>query len=200
VLGRSLLRHKNEGPIHQVQLLQDALGLQCTKECPLTVTASKIRSAISRAFEMVTLTEDLFTCIALLNSLTVFPHLRSLITRDLSESTPSMPYSSSKIFALLENEQRILDADTKRTTSGEAIALTSQSRSRRRPIPTCSNCKKSGHTAAYCISEGGGMAGKTIDESRDARRADQNRQHGYASTIQPPLRRFHRAHPSFATS
>ena len=34
-----------------------------------------------------------------------------------------------------------------------------------KPPRLCSNCKKEGHLAAYCIKSGGGMAGKTLDEA-----------------------------------
>jgi hypothetical protein len=47
-----IAHHCNEGPISQIQLLQEALSLQCSKNVPLTTTASQIRTTISRAFEM----------------------------------------------------------------------------------------------------------------------------------------------------
>ena len=40
------LRHQSEGPIWQVQLLQEALSTQCTRSTPLPTTAEKICSAI----------------------------------------------------------------------------------------------------------------------------------------------------------
>jgi transposase InsO family protein len=164
-----IARHQNEGPIRQVQLLQEALSLQCSKATPLTVTASQICTAIARAFEMGQLTQDLFTCIALLNSLSDFPHLRSLITRDLSESTASTPYSSGRILTLLENEQRIITSDQKRN---DAIVLASQAATPKRTI--CSNCKKPGHGPNYCVAPGGGMSGRTVDEAKDAQRKDKD--------------------------
>ncbi|KAF8626135.1 hypothetical protein AX17_006595 [Amanita inopinata Kibby_2008] len=39
----------------------------------------------------------------------------------------------------------------------------------------CSNCKKPGHTVDYCISPSGGMARKTIEESKLAHREAQKR-------------------------
>jgi hypothetical protein len=164
-----IARHQNEGPIRQVQLLQEALSLQCTKTTPLTTTASQIRTAISRAFEMGQLTQDLFTCIALLNSLSEFSHLRSMITHDLSESTASTPYTSAHIFTLLENEQWIIASDQKRT---EATVLAAQNLQPKRTTILCSNCKKPGHVPNYCVANGGGMAGKSIDEAKEAQRKE----------------------------
>jgi hypothetical protein len=49
---------------------------------------------------------------------------------------------------------------------------------RDKPPRLCSNCKKEGHLATYCIKTGGGMAGKTLEEActaqRDARRNGRN--------------------------
>jgi hypothetical protein len=67
--------------------------------------------------------QNLFTCIAFLNSLSDFPQLRLVITYDLSESTASAQYTSGCIFTLLENKQRIIASDQKQNN---AIALASQ--------------------------------------------------------------------------
>jgi hypothetical protein len=117
------------------------------------------------------LTQDLFTCIALLNSLSDFLHLRSLITQDLSESTASAPYTSTRLFTLLENEQWIISSDQKRH---DAIALASQITPAKRTTTLCSNCKKPGHSVGYCVAPGGGMAGKTIDEAKDAQKREKD--------------------------
>ncbi|PPR05636.1 hypothetical protein CVT24_002865 [Panaeolus cyanescens] len=50
------------------------------------------------------------------------------------------------------------------------VALAAQTQAR--PTVVCTNCKKERHTAQYCISPGGGMAGKTREESKEARKKD----------------------------
>lgn len=67
----------------------------------LTITGSKMRRIVNRAFEMGTMTADLFLCIAMLNGLSEFPHLQTIIIRDLSGSTVKTPYTSADIFNLL---------------------------------------------------------------------------------------------------
>jgi hypothetical protein len=59
---------------------------------------------IGQAFEMGQLMQDLFTCIAFLNSLSDFPHVRSIIMHDLSESTASALYTSTCIITILKKQ------------------------------------------------------------------------------------------------
>ena len=61
------VRHENEGPIRQVNLLQKALATKCTKDTPLPETGRQICEDIRRAFTVGTLNEDLLCCIALMN-------------------------------------------------------------------------------------------------------------------------------------
>jgi len=77
-------RYQSEGPIWQVQLLQEALTTQCDKSTPLPVTVEKICSAIDHAYDMGEISKDLMMCIMLLSSLGQdFQHLHSIITQDI---------------------------------------------------------------------------------------------------------------------
>ena len=179
-------RHQNEGPVRQVNLLLQALTTRCTKETPLPETAAQICTDIERAFAMDNITSDLLCCIALLNSLgTHFPHARSIVLRDISASTKGAPYTSVDIRRYLENEQTLHESD-QTTTATESIALAA--RTPNNGIPTCIVCKKRGHSVKYCISEGGDMAGKTLDESKEARSKDRlvKRGRGGALKNTPP--------------
>jgi hypothetical protein len=160
-------RHKSVGPIRQVQLLQEALTMLCNHETALPITAEQICTKIDRAYEMGDITKDLFKCIALLSSLRDYAHLCSIITRDLSMATVENPFTSTQLRTYLDREQNMMTADNKPTGQGNSMAL--MARNQISQI-TCTNCKRSRHTAEYCIAPGGGMAGKTIDESRQARR------------------------------
>ncbi|HEV7735895.1 MAG TPA: hypothetical protein VGO47_00765, partial [Chlamydiales bacterium] len=165
-------RHKSEGPIRQVQLLQEALTMICTHETPLPTTAELICAKIDRAYEMGEITKDLFKCIALLGALRDYTHLRSIITRDLSMATVEVPFTSTQLRTYLDQEQNMLNADNKPTGQGSSMALVTRSQP---PQIICTNCKRNRHTAEYCIASGGGMAGKTIEESRQARRNKDSR-------------------------
>ena len=68
----------------------------------------------------------------------------------------------------------MLMGEKQQGTRTDAIALTAQSSSKGKQAIICSNCKRPGHTAPWCICPGGGMAGKMIEESKEARRKDKD--------------------------
>ena len=104
-------RHENEGPIRQVNLLQKALAAKFTKDNPLPETGRQICEDIKCAFTIGTLNEELLCCIALMNALEDFPHLRTSVSTSLATSKANT-YTSENILALLENEQSLRDADS----------------------------------------------------------------------------------------
>jgi hypothetical protein len=161
-------RHQNEGPVRQVDLLHTALNVKCKKGMPLPQTCHKICNAVDQAFMMGDFTVDLFRCIAIINTLEDFPHICSSILWDLRASTKEKEYTSKDIRHYLESEETLHSAT--KSFSVSDITLTAHTKSPN--VPTCSNCKRQGHSNLYCISPGGGMAGKTIQESKDARYKD----------------------------
>jgi hypothetical protein len=165
--------HQKEGPICQVQLLQQALSIQCTKDTPLPETADQICTLIERAFAMGDIKADLLCSIAILHSLSHhFPHARSIISCNISNSSLTSPYTSTDIRQFLENEQSLIKND-QHSENRSSIVLTAHTKAPRMSSPLlCSNpvCKKTGHTIEFCIKQGGGMAGKTIEDSKTARR------------------------------
>lgn len=165
-------RHQNNGPIRQVDLLRTALNMKCKKGTPLPKTCCEICDAVDQAFAMGTFTVDLFRCIAIINSLKDFPHIHSSILRDLRMSTKEKPYTSKDIRHYLESKQTLHTVSEKPSHTSDIALATRTSNTRSSNIPTCSNCKHQGHSNQYCISPGGGMAGKTIQESKDARLKD----------------------------
>lgn len=175
-------RHQNEGPVKQVTLLHIALSTKCSLSEPLPTTVKTICDAIDRAFVMGELTSDILKCIAILNSLDNdrFEISWTIISDNISKATKENPYGSNQIRTFLENRQTIIDAKKSNQSQPNAIALVATSTSQKSKIPTCSNCEQRGqpcrgHTQPYCISEGGGMAGKTIAESRVARLTNQGK-------------------------
>ena len=165
-------RHQNEGPIWQVDLLCTTLNMKCKKGMPLPQTCHEICDAVDQAFAMGDFTADLFHCIAIINSLKDFPHIFSSILHDLCTSTKEKEYTSKYIHHYLESEQA-LHAVMDKSSSTSDIALSAHISHTKSPhIPTCSNCKCTGHTNHYCIFPGGGMARKTIQESKETHQKD----------------------------
>ncbi|KAF8331779.1 hypothetical protein F5887DRAFT_1175828 [Amanita rubescens] len=155
-------RHVNEGPMRQLQLIHEGMSLQFSHhDEPLPTSATKAYQLAKQTLAMGDLTADIMACLFILSGLTNYAHLRTTVNHNISQSTKDKLYTPTDIIRLLENERRLLNAD--KTTSSPATALLAKTKPN---IPSCSNCKKPGHSADYCISPGGSMAGKTIEESK----------------------------------
>lgn len=139
---------------------------------PLPQTCHEICNAVDQAFAMGEFTVDLFRCIAIINSLEDFPHICSSILCDLHALTKEKPYTSKDIHHYLESEQTLHAAADKSSTTSDIAPTARTSSTKSSNVPTCGNCKHPGHMSQYCISPGGGMAGKTIQKSRDAHQKD----------------------------
>lgn len=180
-------RHQKEGRVKQVKLLQTALSTKVSSIEPPTVTARNICDMIDRAFSIDSeIDADRIKCIAILNALDndLYSSARSLIFHHVSESTDVKPYTSHNIRKFLEIEQSFHNNDEKnaQTPSIRPVTQANNSEGRGTPgpiTPTCTNCVGRGranggrgHLIKYCVRPGGGMAGKTIDESRAERKRD----------------------------
>jgi hypothetical protein len=87
----------------------------------------------------------------------------------MGSASSSSPYTPDNLIRFMEQEYQMLMGEKQRGAKSDAIALATQSSSKGKSALICSNCKRSGHTAPWCIRPGGGMAGKTIEESKEAR-------------------------------
>ncbi|KAF5380087.1 hypothetical protein D9615_006201 [Tricholomella constricta] len=171
-------RAQRGGPIRQIGILQDALKTYCSPSEPLGTTAKTINALIDRAFDMGTVNRDVFKSIALLNSLgsdKSYESLQVAISTALSNSTIAHPFTHADVVRQMEAHQFVLNQRTHQTPH-ETTALAAKAHPPHGGCPHCSNCalrgfNPVGHTQPWCIHEGGGMAGKTIEESRAARLA-----------------------------
>ncbi|KAF8508675.1 hypothetical protein BU17DRAFT_99593 [Hysterangium stoloniferum] len=83
----------------------------------------------------------------------------------------------------------VLTSTTYLTAATDAVALAalaSQAAPSKHNVVSFSNCKKQGHIVTYCVSPGGGMAGKTIEECKAARQKDQESKKTGGTTPSPP--------------
>src|SRR6266576_4687157 len=127
-------------------------------------SATKAYQLAKRTLAMGALTADVMAFPFILNSLTDYAHSRTTVNHSISQSTTDKPYTpTGDTICLLENEQRLLNAD--KSTPATALRVKTKSN-----VPSCSDCKRPGHSADYCTSPGGGMAGKTIEKAKRARR------------------------------
>lgn len=168
-------RHGGAGPVQQVCLLQEALTTKCSPAEPITKTIDRIYEKINRMFDVGTVTKDLLQSIAALFSLSdnsLYASARSIISRDLAAATAAMSYGPDKIRRFLENEQTLYAAE-RGMPDPQPTVLATRSMTRRDEL-VCDACKTrgrtnyTGHTKLWCILEGGGMAGKMLDEAKAA--------------------------------
>ncbi|KAH0578444.1 hypothetical protein H2248_012588 [Termitomyces sp. 'cryptogamus'] len=136
---------------------------------------------IDRAFNAGEVTKDLLKSIAVLSALSdkSFVHIRSIISRDLGQAGDTTKYGPVEIRQFLEGEQTLLEADKSTSTPADTNPTMFAAKPFRGSNITCSTCKArkcpvqvyTGHTAPWCILEGGTMEGKTLEESKKARLA-----------------------------
>ncbi|THU77772.1 hypothetical protein K435DRAFT_877416 [Dendrothele bispora CBS 962.96] len=175
-------RHAQEGPIKQVQLIQEALNVGYSTSEKYSTTSSKLTTLNKRIWDMGSLDSELFLCIMMINSMSNVPELcatRENVAQQFAQSDGTKPdlkknptarkYNSSDIKQALDMAQGLVDSDSKTAD----IALSAQASQKsgfchpKCSIPGCP--RPIGHTKDWCVSPGGGMAGKTIAESREAR-------------------------------
>ncbi|KAF5352139.1 hypothetical protein D9758_009247 [Tetrapyrgos nigripes] len=178
-----LKRHGQEGPVKQVQLIQEALSIRYSPSENFATISSKLTTLNDRIWEMGSLTPEAFLCILMINAMSNVPELRATrehVAQSFAQSDGTNPdfkdnpnakkYDSSDIKRALDMAQGLNDSDSR---TGD-IALSSQTspKSNLKNRPKCTNPKcprQLGHTKEWCVSPGGGMAGKSITESREAR-------------------------------
>ena len=171
-------RHENLGPFAQILLVKKMLDVKFIEGTPLSQTITEIRDIHRRVVTMGTIDDDHLLTVALLNALgEPFSHLQSAI-QTLS-SAPN--FSSTSVIRRIEEEENLMKCRTDGghlpTPQHTALAATAS----RPPKVPCSNCRRLNHSSDFCISPGGKLAGKTIDEARAAQAA-----HRAASQNRPP--------------
>ncbi|KAF8800456.1 hypothetical protein BYT27DRAFT_7216956 [Phlegmacium glaucopus] len=182
--------HLEEGPIKQAN--QNALTVRIDRDDQMMTKVRGLRDDLRRAFHMQGgINEDTFVTIVALQALsTGLGHSRAIIQRDFRASTPTSPYTVDNLIDFLEQEYQMFLGDKQRIAkSDSAIIFAAQSHQKGKTLILCIICKKHGHSAQWCIRPGGGMAGKTIEESKEAQwRERDSRNPGPRTTTPSPSR------------
>jgi gag-polypeptide of LTR copia-type len=194
-------QHEQQGAFAQINLLLKGLKIEFSYDKPIRDTVAEARSIYQRIAAMGPIKLDDIFSVILLNGMnknfgpvqqnvhslssnanftaeTIVDRLLeedNLVRRRVEQGQPANPYSVSS--SLLS------------PTAFAAIASRSRS-----PRPLCANCKREGHGTDFCISPGGKMAGRTLDEARTAQRAAQPK--GSTSRDQEAPRNSRPTHPS----
>ena len=166
--------HLAEGPVKQMDLIRGSFSTPIPRNKEQLTIARRIDEDIRRAFDMPGgLSKDTFSCIMIFTMLgDGQDHTRAIILRDMQNATAEKPFLPRHIFIYLESDtQLLLGSNHTLSTSSNAIALAAKTPAKPEPA-NCSNCDKPYHTHPYCIAPGGGMAGKTVEKSKERRRKD----------------------------
>lgn len=115
------------------------------------------------------ITKDSLVNIALLRALGPgLEYTQAILQRDMDSATTSSSFTAAMAIKYLEHDLQLYN-NSQNSTSSIALAATTSNNPDQK---ICSNCKRMHHISKYCIQEGGGMAGKTIAESKAQRLAD----------------------------
>ncbi|PPQ86358.1 hypothetical protein CVT26_006168 [Gymnopilus dilepis] len=170
-------RHSSDGPVAQVYLLKEALNIVISSPSEsITRALDKAADLVHRAYAMSSkdgIAKETFLSIIALNILgKEHESIQFQLQDRMQLATDANPFTFTNIRAFLEDKQRLMDANKRQSnnpnTSANSIALSAQKAS----VVTCDNCGGFGHTDRYCVSTGGGMEGKSVEESRRKRRMD----------------------------
>ena len=168
-------RHKKEGPITQILLIQEALNVRYSKSERLSATSTKLSDLNSRIFAMGIPTKDVFLSILMLNSLSgELSNVRDHVATSLSASDT---FTSNNIRKRLDTEQQIIDSDTANSSSRPVAETLIANARRTGSTKECSNCKAAGrrhigHTDKTCYHPGGAMEGQRdrVEREHEANR------------------------------
>lgn len=171
-------RHGGVVPVQQVHLLQEVLTTKCSLTKSLTRMADTIFAKIDWAFDTAEVMKELLKSIAILSALSdkSYTHIQSIISCDLATMADVEKYGPMEIRCFLEGEQTLIDADRgspASTTDPTPTVLAVNGLKYEKLICTGYKSRNHpnymGHTVQWCILEGGGMEGKTIEKLRKAR-------------------------------
>jgi hypothetical protein len=134
-------------------------------KAPLHQGAEDILALHTKITKMGPVDFDQLKIIFLINA---FGDWFDTVQSSILSAMDSPTFSANTILRRFNQEDSINRA---RVAQGSHNSMALLATCRDKPPRICSNCKKEGHLAEYCIQPGGGLAGKTIEEARNAQRA-----------------------------
>ncbi|KAJ7600661.1 hypothetical protein C8J56DRAFT_880319 [Mycena floridula] len=169
-------RHTRRGVIGQVKMLDEAFGVQFSRRDGkhFSDTIQKLQELNKSIWSGGVPDEDQFFIILLLRATQHnFPSLFDSINDSLSSSHP---VTSEEVILKIQN---FIQSPHHKTTDSANVASIIPSSNTTTATGSCKNCtargiKYSRHIDKYCIVEGGGMAGKSIEEAKKQRLKDRD--------------------------
>jgi hypothetical protein len=152
----------------QALLLKKTLEIRFIPGTPMSTTINEINDLFTKIKQMGTIDGDRFETIALINAMNgEFANVQSAI-----QSMAHPPdFSSDTVLRLLEAEKTLIMQRREQSPTHDPTAHAEATGKNKKVKHPCSNCKRTNHPTDFCISPGGKMAGRSIDEARAAQRA-----------------------------
>jgi len=152
------LRKIHESLYDQVFFIKEALQVRFDPNIPFSTTIAKLNSLHNRIMNRGGIDDDRLLTIFLINALDKkFEQLE--LTIDVMSAEPG--FSSNTLIRYLQELRPMIY---------KPIAFAGHGTGDKSTKLLCSNCKRSNHSADYCIQPGGKMAGCSIKEARAAQR------------------------------
>lgn len=159
-------RHSVDSPLTQVYLIRDVFSMRVSEEESWSVTLTKAYDTLDRAWSMGTLDLEALKRIIAVSLFEENTEIQLPLMDRIDAATDKTPFSSAAARQFIEERERVFNS---KKANAASIALSAQAKGK---FGGCTNCRRPHHSAKYCISEGGGMAGKTLEESKAARAKD----------------------------
>ena len=152
----------------QALLLKKALEIRFFPGTPISTTISEIDDLLTKIMQMGTIDGDRLKTILLINAMNdESAHVQSA----LQSMAHSPDFSSYTVLRLLEAEKTLIMQRREQSPTHSLTAHAEATGTNKKVKLPCSNCKRTNHPTDFCISPGGKMAGRSIDEARAAQRA-----------------------------
>jgi len=165
-------RHTNNGPVAQINLIREAMNLRATDKTLMTAI-DDICILMDRAFTMGEISNDTLINFAILQSYSNYQEIQLNIQWLLRTATKTVLIMHREIRAIVQERIDLMsDANSSTPTSIALAARSTSKNSKSQMTNYCTGCKQPSHMHPYCIREGGGMAGKTIEELKAQRQKD----------------------------
>ena len=173
--------HQDDGPVTQVSLIREAMGL-CATADDFTTAPKDIIRIMECVFSMGPISNNIYTNFIILHSFSDLQDMQFSIQDQLKMASKEDPATPLTVLNYLREKQKIIDSNSS-ARNATSIALAAHSHHKHNKSNSsllCTGCGGTTHTLPYCIRKGGGMEGKTIEESKAQRKKDREAKQGKA--------------------
>ncbi|KAJ8517427.1 hypothetical protein ONZ45_g5388 [Pleurotus djamor] len=163
-------RHTNRGTLHRVLLQDKLMGMRFSTEPGADIEQEwyEIKEVHRQICEMGPMSNLDFLMVAAMSASRGVPAIRDFIVNGVNNT--GVPFGEEELDKRIRMHNQLERENI--ALYSKASAPASSSSHHKPPPPSrrkCKNCNLNNHTVEFCVRPGGGMAGKSIEESFAAR-------------------------------